>query len=157
MRRVFFSFHFQLDSVKVGQIRNSHIGNAEFKGQPYLDKAQWETIKAKGGVRDWIETQMKGTSVTIVLIGAETLQRPWVKYEMQRTAERGAGMFGIDLSGMKGFSGQADYTRPTIAGSPFERKAGWNVTSLPIYNWINDNGRANMSRWIEQAAQAAGR
>lgn len=154
MRRVFFSFHFQRDAFKVGQIRNSWIGNRAFEGQPYLDKAAWESIQRRGSaaIQDWIDSQMRGTSVTVVLIGAETLQRPWVRYEMRRTLERGCGLFGISLSGMKGIDQLTEFKSSPVAGTPFERKGEY-----PIYNWILDGGRQNLGQWIEQAARHAGR
>lgn len=157
MRRVFFSFHFQNDAFKVGQIRNSWLGNKAFEGQPYLDKAEWEKVERAGdrAIQNWIETQMKGTSVTIVLIGTQTLQRPWVRYEMRRTLERGAGLLGVSLSGMTNIDRTVEWKSSPTAGTPFENKG--LLTSYPIYNWVGDNGRENLSTWIERAANRAGR
>lgn len=157
MKRVFFSFHFQRDAFKVGQIRNSWVGNRAFEGQPYLDKAAWETIERRGAaaVRNWIDTQMNGTSVTIVLIGAETLQRPWVKYEMAKTIERKAGLIGISLTGMKNIDQLVEFKQSSVSGSPFEYKAFG--AHYPVYNWVNDNGRANLGAWIDAAARSVGR
>lgn len=158
MRRVFFSFHFQRDSFKVGQIRNSWLGNSAFEGQPYLDKADWETIERRGptAVKNWIDGQMKGTSVTIVLIGRETLQRPWVRYEIAETKRRGAGLFGINMAGMTNIDRTTDYGTPTFAGTEFQVKA-FGGHKHPVYNWVSDQGRENLGRWIEQAARSAGR
>lgn len=157
MRRVFFSFHFQNDAFKVGQIRNSWVGNSSFAGQPYLDKADWEAVKRGGdnSIQKWIDAQMNGTSVTVVLIGAQTLNRRWVRYEMQRTLHRGAGLIGITLAGMTNIDRTVEWKSSSTAGTPFERKAfGPNY---PIYNWVNDGGRQNLGRWIEEAAREAGR
>lgn len=157
MRRVFFSFHFKKDSFLVGHIRNSWIGNPNFEGQRYLDKAEWESIERNGSraIQDWIDGQMNGTSVTIVLIGSETLQRPWVRYEMNKTVERRAGLIGVSLAGMTNIDRTVEYKQSSTAGTPFERK-GWGAV-YPIYNWVSDNGRANLGKWIELAARGAGR
>lgn len=157
MRRVFFSFHFQRDSFKVSQIRNSWIGNKAFEGQPFLDKAAWETIERRGdaAIKSWIDAQMNGTSVTIVLIGAETLQRRWVRYEIQRTLARGAGLVGVSLAGMMNIDRSIEFKQSSVVGTPFETKAFGQ--SFPIYNWANSNGRQNLSSWIETAAIRAGR
>lgn len=158
MRRVFFSFHFQRDSFKVSQIRNSWIGNKNFQAQPYLDKAVWESIQRRGpgAIKSWIDTQMNGTSVTVVLAGAETLQRPWVQYEIARTIERGAGLIGIKLTGMTDINQVADYHVPKTAGTAFEIKSVLHP-QYPMYSWVADGGRDNLGRWIEAAARAAGR
>jgi hypothetical protein len=157
MRRVFFSFHFKRDSFLVGQVRNSWLGNAAFAGQPYLDKAQWESIERQGdrAVQNWIDSQMKGTSVTVVLIGSETLQRRWVKYEIDKTLERGAGLIGVSLTGMTNIDRVVEYKSCSIAGTPFETKK--YGSSYPVYNWSSDNGRQNLGMWIQQAAVRAGR
>jgi hypothetical protein len=157
MRRVFFSFHFQRDAFLVGQVRNSWLGNASFEGQPYLDKAQWETIERQGdrAIQNWIDTQMKGTSVTVVLIGAETLQRRWVKYEIAQTLKRGAGLIGISLTGMKHINQTIEYKSCSLAGTPFEPKL--SGSSYPVYNWASQSGRSNLGTWIRTAASRAGR
>ena len=36
---------------------------------------------------------MKGTSVTVVLIGKETSDRKYVQYEIQRSYQEGKGIF----------------------------------------------------------------
>ena len=98
---------------------------------------------------------MNGTSVTVVLIGAETLQRKWVRYEMQRTLERGSGLIGVSLAGMKHIDQTLEFKQSPTIGTPFETKAFG--ASYPIYSWANGNGRANLGSWIESAAKGAGR
>ena len=38
-------------------------------------------------VKDWIDRQLKNTSVTVVLIGSETSNRPYVQYEIKKSYE----------------------------------------------------------------------
>jgi hypothetical protein len=157
MRRVFFSFHFQRDAFLVGQVRNSWIGNSSFEGQPYLDKAKWETIERQGdsAIKNWIDTQMRGTSVTVVLIGAQTLQRRWVKYEIAETLKRGGRLLGVTLTGMTNIDQNIELKSCPLTGTPFETKMLGN--SYPVYNWVTQNGRKNLGTWIQQAAARAGR
>ena len=154
-RRVFFSFHYARDAWSVGQIRNSWIGNPRHEAQPFLDKAQWETIQRRGdaAIRTWINTQMTGTSVTVVLIGPQTLGRPWVQYEIDRSQKEGKGLLGITMEGMKQSNGQLDNWTQYTAYGPFTQP----YNTAPIYSWVHDNGRQNMSQWIEAAAKRAGR
>lgn len=160
VRRVFFSFHYQRDILKIGQIRNSWLAQPLIhQAQPFLDKAEWESIKRRGAkaIQNWIDPQMKGTSVTVVLIGAETYQRPWVQYEIKQSHKLGKGMLGIDMYGMKDLNGNYD----SQGINPFSQftftDLRSNIVTYPVYSWVYDDGRNNISTWIEQAAKAAGR
>lgn len=88
-RKTFFSFHFERDSWRAGQVRNSGL----FKGNEagFIDKADWEEVKRKGdqAIKKWIDDQLYGTSVTVVLIGNETAERKYVGYEIEQSAKRG--------------------------------------------------------------------
>ena len=86
MRNVFFSFHYDNDVNRANVVRNSWVirGN---KDAGFIDKAEFEKIKAKGdkAVYDWIDEQLSGTSVTAVLIGEETSNRKFIRYELQQS------------------------------------------------------------------------
>lgn len=157
-RRVFFSFHYKRDIGRIGQIRNSWVVRSPIETAGFVDSAEWESIKRQGdpALRGWIDSQLYGTSVTIVLIGAETYTRPWVKYEIEKTHAEGKGLFGIKIHNVKDFrTGQTDV--PGL--NPFDQMrtpAGVLYSQLyPTYDWVNDNGRENIERWIEVAAQRA--
>lgn len=85
-RRVFFSFHYDRDVRRVVQVRNSWVLRRHGDAQPFYDKAEFEAVKRRaGGIENWIEQQLTGTSVTVVLFGAETYERPWVRHEIKRS------------------------------------------------------------------------
>jgi hypothetical protein len=140
-RKVFFSFHYQRDVWRVAKVRNSNVVQ-NYDKNPFYDKAEWETLKRTGptAVKSWINRQLQGTSVTVVLIGAETASRPWVKYEIQRSIEMGKAIIGIDISKIKDRHGQTDPTgkNPLPAG-------------YPKYLWNHNNGAENLAKWIEAA------
>src|SRR5262245_22184528 len=96
-RRVFFSFHHEGDIKRVGQVRNSWLTKPEHGDAGYVDAAAWESIQRRGdeAVKRWIAAQLDGTSVTVVLIGAETADRPWVLYEIVESHNKGNGLLGI--------------------------------------------------------------
>jgi hypothetical protein len=81
-RQVFYSFHFDNDFFRVRQIRN--IGALE-DNEP-VSANEWEKIKTDGdkAIEKWIDDTMKKRSCVVVLIGTEKVQRPWVKYEIQK-------------------------------------------------------------------------
>ena len=78
--------------------------------------------------------------------GAETGKRRWVKYEIKRSIELGKGLLGIDISKIRDPRGKTDTKGPNPLPSGY-----------PLYQWNNDDGRANIGTWIETAAILAGR
>ena len=160
-RRVFFSFHYARDVRRVVQVRNSWVVRPGDSAQPFYDKAEFEEAKRRaGGIEEWIEDQMGGTSVTVVLFGAETYHRPWVRHEIKRSHELRKGMLAIDLRGVKDPLLGIDVQGANPLGYWKGKRDGGDVpfTSLyRTYSWVNDGGYHNMPTWIEAAAKAAGR
>jgi hypothetical protein len=168
-RRVFFSFHYQRDIWRVSQIRNSWVTKKSGDVAGYWDHADWEKVEREGdsSIRRWINQQLKGASVTIVLIGAETATRPYVLYEIQRSYEMGKGLLGIQIHNMKDRLGHTNWAGdnpfskveiPPVPGSLSEF-LGINTnlgSHVPIYNWVNDDGYNNLTNWVEAAAKKAG-
>lgn len=156
-RRVFFSFHYARDVRRIMQVRNSWVVRPEGEATPFYDAAEFEEAKRRaGGIEQWIEEQLRGTSVTVVLFGAETYERDWVKHEIKRSYELKKGILAIDIHDIKDPQRGAD-----VQGrNPLDH---WKVGSIPFtqmyktYNWVHDNGYANMPTWIEDAAKAVGR
>ena len=92
---MFHSFHYELDSWRVAQVRN--IGAIE--GQPILSDNEWETIAGGGdeAVRSWINLQMAHRSCVVVLVGRQTAHRRWVRYEFEKGWNEGRGVVGIHV------------------------------------------------------------
>lgn len=69
----------------------------------FIDKAEFEKVKRNGenAVCKWIDKQLEGTSVTVVLIGKETLKRPFVQYEIRKSIERGNAIIGIHIHNIR--------------------------------------------------------
>jgi len=155
-RKVFFSFHYERDVRRVSQVRNSWVVRSHGDAQPFYDKALWEQVKRSQGVEPWIESQLKGASVTVVLIGAQTAGRKWVLHEIKRSYELGKGLLGIYLNEIRDpltgadVKGANPFALFTANGSALSR-------TLPTYNWVSDDGYTNLENWIERAAAAAGR
>jgi hypothetical protein len=160
-RKAFFSFHYERDAWRAGQVRNSWV-TKDREEAGFWDAAAWEEVKKKGNpaIEKWIDDQLKGTSVTVVLIGAQTSTREYVGYEIKQSHVKGNGMLGIYIHGMKDSNGATD----TKGNNPFDN---WRVerdgrtvrfSSLyPTYDWVTEDGRKNMAAWIEAAAKKAGK
>ncbi|WP_421536040.1 TIR domain-containing protein [Priestia sp. D3YE.R1] len=158
-RKVFFSFHYERDAWRAGQVRNSNITQS-IKG--YVDKAEWEEIKRKGDktIKDWIAEQMKGTSVTVVLIGKETSERKWVKHEIEQSLEKGNGLLGIYIHRLKNKDGEKDSRGNNPLDDYYvtiDGKIKKSSSVFKTYYWDLDNGYENFSGWIEEAANIAGK
>lgn len=145
-RRTFFSFHHNRDNWRAGQVRNSWVAK-DREAAGFWDSAEWEKVKSKSDsdIRKWIDEQLQGTSVTVVLIGAETASRPYVKYEIEQSIAKGNGMLGIYIHKLKGSDGKID----TKGTNPLP-------TKYKVYDWSDDNGYTKMGEWIEKAAKDAG-
>jgi hypothetical protein len=161
-RRVFFSFHYDNDILRVGQIRNSGIVlSAGDTAAGFTDSASWESVKRQGdaAIQKWIDNELNGTSVTVVLIGSQTADRQWVNYEIIESVKRDNGLLGIYIHNVKDLNGRTDVK----GANPFDslRWDGGKGVPLsltyPTYDWVSDNGRANLSSWVEAAAKKAGR
>lgn len=67
----------------------------------FFDRHLLDPVKSRDPeyIKRCINAQMKGTSVTVVLIGSKTHESEWVDYEIRRTIEESKGLLGIRLKG----------------------------------------------------------
>ncbi len=153
-RKTFFSFHFEGDSWRAGQVRNSNVIPIECE-TGFMDACDWEEVKKKGApaVEQWIASQLEGTSVTAVLIGTETAGRPWVQHEIIESWNRGNGIVGVLIHNIRDQNGET----ASPGRNPLDEIKLPDGRSLAAvcrtYDWVADNGRANLGSWIEQVYQ----
>jgi hypothetical protein len=161
VRKVFFSFHYARDVRRIVQVRNSWVVRAKGEAQPFYDKADFEEAKKRaGGIEKWIEEQLKGTSVTVVLFGAETFNREWVRHEIKRSYELKKGIVAIDIHKIKDPKDGADVKGKNPLDYWHIEQGGTKKSFSSFYStydWVDDDGYNNISTWIEAAAKAAGR
>jgi|SRR5438874_4282004 len=144
-RRVFFSFAYD-DVSRAMVVRNCWVVQGR-EAAGFIDAADFEELERQGdkAIEDWIDGQVLGTSVTVVLVGASTCTSKWVKYEIEKSAGRGNGLLGIDVSKIKDLS---ENTTDCCGKIP---------RGFEFYLWNNDHGYQNIGDWIEEAAKDAGR
>jgi hypothetical protein len=162
-RRVFFSFHYERDIFRVSQVRNSGVVKGTYERAGFIDHADWESLERQGddAIKRWINGQLSGASVTVVLIGAETFDRKWVNYEIQQSYADGKGMLGIYIHQLKDpRTGLADYK----GRNPFENIYITNSNPRRYlsefylnYDWVDNDGYNNFAAWVESAAGRANR
>lgn len=158
-RRVFFSFHYENDINRSMTVRNSWVTQGK-EAAGFVDKAEFERVKRQGkpAVHEWIDNQLVGTSVTVVLIGAETLNRPYVRYEICKSLQRGNAVIGVYINNIKdmrtkmiSFQGNVH----TVIGRYEDNSpAYFDEIADGIYDYVYDDGYDNLGDWIEAAAEA---
>lgn len=139
-RKVFFSFKYD-DVSRAMVVRNSWVIQGR-EAAGFIDAAAFEQVKRQGdpAIRQWIDNQLKGTSITAVLVGKNTCSSRWVKYEIEQSIARGNGLLGIDISKIK------DLRRNTTG------RCGEIPKGYKFYLWHNQGGYKNIGKWIEDAA-----
>lgn len=145
-RRVFFSYKYKQDVSRAMVVRKSWV-TQEREAAGFIDAADFEKIKEQGdpAIKNWINKQLEGTSVTVVLVGEKTCDSRWVKYEIEKSEEKGNGLLGIDISKIKDLQGNRS------------ERCGQIPKGYSFYLWNKENGYTNMGDWIEKAAKEAGR
>jgi hypothetical protein len=144
-RRVFFSFHYDRDVWRANQVRNCNVvAGADIAG--FFDHSEYVEAKRKGkdAITRMVDRNLRGTSVTVVLIGKETAQRPWVRYEIKKSIERSNGLLGIRIHHLKNQYGESDWWQGPTPNVPYD-------VAFPVYDWDRDLDR------FRKAIEAAGR
>lgn len=156
-RRAFYSFHYIPDNWRASQVRNAGV----LEGNRPVSDNDWETV-TKGGdkaIKDWINNQMSGKSVVVVLAGSNTSGRKWINYEIVKGWNDGKGVLCVHVHNLQ----NAQEKQSAKGSNPL-----WHVglkdsgtrlsticnahdpdyqTSTYVYNNIKDN----LADWVEQA------
>ena len=143
-RRVFFSFHYDGDIWRANQVRNCNVvAGSDLAG--FFDHSEYQEAKRKGteGIKRMILNHLNGASVVVVLIGNQTANRPWVKYEIEQAIAQKHGLLGVQIHHLKDQNGQTSWLGSTPA-VPYG-------VQFPIYQW--DRDLARFSREIEAAGK----
>ena len=97
-----------------------------------------------------IDDGLRNTSVTCVLIGAETATRKWVKYEIEQSLERGNGLLGVYINGLRDRTGLTDPRGANPLDDMYTRNAAGLTVSLSVlfstYDYTLNDGYGNLGR-----------
>lgn len=157
-QRIFFSYYYEKELWRANMVRNSWEKKPERVASGFLDPIDFERVK-KGGdeaIKKWIDDQLEGTSVTVVLIGSEAFNRPYCKYAIEKSYERGNGMIGIYIHKLKDKNGNI-----SLKGSNKFGEIGKDMNNnsvffsiiYPTYDWVDDCGCYKLKEWIEDATR----
>lgn len=155
VRTVYYSFHYDRDVHRVQLVRNIDA----LQGKPLFNAQEWETVRQRSqqAIVDWIDEQMKYKRAVVVLIGQETSERPWVRYEIEKAWNERKPLVGVYIHGLSGL-GTAD----NKGANPFDKVPG--VVGVPVFdptvtNWRDEidtkatyaNLARNLESWVNQA------
>ncbi len=161
-RKVFYSFHYDQDSWRAATVRG--IGVVE--GNEPVSSNEWEAVQRGGdeAIKRWIAGQLDGRSCTVVLIGSQTANRPWVNHEIITSWNGNKGVVGIHIHNLldrfrqtsqKGANPFASITLGQYSKLSSVAKlydpAGYD--SKGVYASIT----SNLSAWIEEAVSIRAR
>jgi len=157
-RKVFFSFHYKPDNWRAGQVRNMGV----IEGNEPVSDNDWESITSAGdkAIETWINSQLQGKSCTIVLIGANTAGRKWIKYEIEKSWNDGKGLLGIYIHSLK----DRDENQSAKGRNPFDdftmkRDNNQRLSSIvkaydPPFStstYVYDHIKDKLANWVEEA------
>ncbi|HTF28715.1 MAG TPA: TIR domain-containing protein [Flavitalea sp.] len=140
-KNVFFSFHYDNDVWRAQVVRKSWVTKPNRAAWGVIDKADFESLQKNGeeAVKRWIDSQLEGTTVTVVLIGSETLSRPFVKYEIKKSIDRKNKIIGVFVNKIED-QNQNTSSRGDVTGFNY-----------PLYDWKDDKGYDNLGDWVDQS------
>jgi hypothetical protein len=156
-RKVFFSFHFDNDFWRTQTVRNINA----LEGQPVATANAWEEVKKKGdaAVEKWIDDNLSGKSCVIVLVGAQTAERPWVIQEIIKGWNANKGVLGIRIDKLLDQKQNSSVAGANPFGKVFlnnGQKPLSDVVSLKTPGGADSKAvyasiAANIEPWIEDA------
>lgn len=156
-RRVFYSFHFKQDAWRASQVREMGV----LEGNEPTSDNDWEDIK-KGGdasIKRWINSQLKGRSCAVVLIGTHTANRKWINYEIKSAWELGKGVVGVYIHNLKD-ENQNQSTKGKNPFGYFKVQDKLLSTIVKAYNPPYSTSKnvyahieSNIADWIEEAIE----
>jgi len=159
-RRVFFSFHYDRDNWRTSQVRN--IG--AIQGSKPVDANAWEEVKRRGkaAIKEWIDARIARGSCVVVLVGSETADREWVRYEIERAWADGKGLVGIYIHNLLDRDGK----QSRKGRNPFEIDV--DGVRLSDHVKVHDPRKKdsqlayhhiaeNLHGWVEEAVSDAGK
>lgn len=136
-KRVFFSFHYEdVKSFRANVVRKSWVCQPERSDAGFIDASIWEAAKKEGdlALKRLINSELQYTSVTCALIGSETYLRPWVRYELLKSFDKGNGLLGVHINSIN----DKNNMTKSLGINPFE------------YIGIEVNPTGNGGRFIER-------
>jgi MTH538 TIR-like domain (DUF1863) len=102
-RKVYFAFRFA-DIMRVNNVRQSgKVGQDEEKNpRDFYDRSIWEqrSINDPDGLKRLMREGVEHSSVVCVLVGSDTWNSRWVKYEIARAVVDNKGLLAVGINNL---------------------------------------------------------
>ena len=136
-RKTFFSFHYKSDVSRAQIVKKSWMTKSNREEAGFFDSSVFEASQrtSPDALKRFLIDGLHGTSVTCVLVGAETYLRPWVRFEIVRSFYRGNGLLAINIGGLTSFG-----EKTTQGPNPFNHLA-FAVTGEKV-SWKQKTGES---------------
>jgi hypothetical protein len=153
-RHAFFSFQFD-DVMRVNNVRQAwKIKQPDAASiRSFYDSSLWENrqLEADESVKDIIGAGVRNTSAVCVLVGQDTWERRWVRYEIARAVIDKRGLLAVHLNNLN----HHERRTPDLFGpNPLDYmavvKTQKNALSSPqyyLYEWTLHDGRYGWFRY----------
>ena len=150
-RKVFYSFHFDNDNWRAGQVRN--IGTVE--GDKPVNGNKWEDVKSKSDstVKTWIDDNLKDKSCLVVLIGEKTSERKWVNKKINRAWELGKAVCGIYIHKLEDVLGN----QSSKGKNPLASHVPIFESTYSTSKYVYDDIKNNIAELVEDAIKVRSR
>lgn len=152
-RRLFFSFHYDRDVWRVQNVRQSWRFS-ELELPTFYNAIQWEQVKRGGdaAIKQFINDGIARASCTVLLVGRETSTREWVDYEIKKSYEAGNGLVAVRIHNIKNQALSTDVKGVNPLSKFTIRNGAQRLDQVfKEYDWVNNNGRDNIAKWVEEA------
>lgn len=157
-RQVFFSFHYSRDAWRASQVRNM----GKVSDSSTFSDNDWEEVRYKtdAKIKEWIDNQLALRSCLVVLVGAKTSERKWVKYEIEKAMELHKGIVGIRVNRLKDSNGDTDeegsnpfYSVFTNDGHRLSSYVTLFKSTYTTSKYVYDDIEENIDSLIEEAIE----
>jgi MTH538 TIR-like domain (DUF1863). len=139
-KRVFFSFHYQdVIDFRANVVRKHWVTKPGREDAGFFDASVWEKSKKEGEIalKRLINGALENTSNTCVLVGTETYRRPWVRYEILKSFQRGNHLLAVHINSIKG----QDQNFKKLGPNPFD---------FVGVKYSKDGKTATLIEWIDE-------
>jgi hypothetical protein len=161
-RRAFFSFNYERDLGRAEIVRDSWIG-PDKQAIGFWAASVWAEAHRRGEeiVKKMILRELANTTVTVVLIGAETAKNPWVNLAIVQSYKQNNGLMAVHINKITDVKGEVE----ARGGNPFDyiyiNNSDGSISHFSkmylTYDYMDQNGFLDMGKWIEFNAQRAGK
>lgn len=157
--KVFYSFCGKDDMDRIRGIVDMLMVHSTQQPTGVIAKREWENLKEKGedAIHNWVKKELEGTSVTVVLLGTNTLEDRFVQYQICESLRRGNAVIGVYIKDRK--DKQSDSTaekcnlHKVVAYYKYGTPIYFDYINDGIYDYESEDGGSNLDMWVEQAAE----